>query len=210
MSEYEIGAMIRLHPAMFFEAYPPRHINNLYFDSSEMNNYFDSVHGFKDRHKIRIRWYGDLFGVIEKPHLEIKIKNGLVGKKESYLLNPFAFDENLKRDSIPDLLNKLEIPELLKLKLNSSEFALLNRYIRRYYESMDRKFRLTIDSEMTFYQLQAFNHNFLNKSIDHTNTIVELKYGSDEDLCAEQISNYFPFRMTKSSKYVDGIERLNF
>jgi hypothetical protein len=210
ISEYEIETMIKLHPAMFFEVYPQRHINNLYFDSFALKNYLDSVDGFKDRIKIRIRWYGDLFGIIERPRLEIKIKNGLVGKKESYLLNPFSFDENLKRNAILDVLKKSEIPEQLKLKLNSSEFALLNRYIRRYYESMDRRFRLTIDSEMTFYKLNAHHNNFLHKSYDQINTIVELKYGPDEDSYIERISNNFPFRMTKSSKYVDGIERLYF
>jgi hypothetical protein len=210
LSKYEVEAMIKLHPAMFFEAYPPRYINNLYFDSFALKNYFDSVDGFMDRAKIRIRWYGNLFGVIEEPRLERKLKKGLLGRKESYMLSPFLFDVGSKLDTILGVFGDSEIPAQLKLNLNSSEFSLLNRYRRRYYESADRRFRLTVDSEMTFYKLKAFNNNFLNKSLDHTNTIVELKYSPDEDPCAEQISNEFRFRMTKSSKYVDGIDRLYF
>jgi hypothetical protein len=210
MSEYEIETMIKLHPAMFFEVYSPRYINNLYFDSFALKNYFDSVEGFKDRVKIRIRWYGDLFGVIERPSLELKIKNGLVGRKASYMLNSFAFDKNLKLDTILDVFKKSKIPESLKLDLTILNFSLLNRYRRKYYESMDRGYRITIDSEIKFYHLRSHNNTFLHKSVDNISTIVELKYGLGDDQYVEQISNHFPFRMTKSSKYVDGIERLCF
>ncbi len=44
--------------------------------------------------------------------------------------------------------------------------------------------------------------------IDINNIILELKYNQDMDNGANYIVNCFPFRLTKSSKYVSGIESL--
>ena len=38
--------------------------------------------------------------------------------------------------------------------------------------------------------------------------ILELKYNYQDDDEAHIISSYFPFRMTKNSKYVSGVETL--
>ena len=67
LTKYEIESLIKLHPALFSEIYFPRFVNNLYFDSLNMKNYFDTIDGLGDRMKIRIRWYGSLFQDIEKP-----------------------------------------------------------------------------------------------------------------------------------------------
>ena len=39
-----------------------------------------------------------------------------------------------------------------------------------------------------------------------TKIILELKYAHDQDLNADKIINHFPFRITRSSKYVSGVE----
>jgi hypothetical protein len=173
-----------------------------------MKNYFDNVDGLRDRVKVRIRWYGHLFGFIDKPVLELKIKKGLVGRKESFPLVPFSVDENLQRNTIVDVFNRSEIPEILKLDLNWLEASLLNRYRRKYFQSADRKYRITIDSEMEFYQIRAYNNAFLHKSVDLKSMVVELKYTTENDQYVEQIANYFPVRISRSSKYVNGIERV--
>jgi hypothetical protein len=206
--EPEIDLMVKLHPASFSEIYHERFINNIYLDSFDMKNYFENVDGLKDRVKVRIRWYGHLFGFIDKPVLELKIKKGLVGRKESFPLVPFSVDENLQRNTIVDVFNRSEIPEILKLDLNWLEASLLNRYRRKYFQSADRKYRITIDSEMEFYQIRAYNNAFLHKSVDLKSMVVELKYTTENDQYVEQIANYFPVRISRSSKYVNGIERV--
>jgi hypothetical protein len=40
--------------------------------------------------------------------------------------------------------------------------------------------------------------------------VVELKYQIEDDPRAQRIAAAFPFRMTRSSKYVQGIERVYF
>lgn len=208
LTKYEIESIVRLNPAMFSEIYHPRFVNNLYFDSSNMKLYFDTVDGLKDRMKVRIRWYGDLFGIIEKPILELKIKNGLLGRKERFPLIPFSIGKGFQLDTIIDVFKRAEIPDVLKLDLISLEGSLLTRYRRQYFQSSNRKYRLTIDSETEFYQIRSRHNNFLHSSVDLVNTVVELKYDESEDQYVKRILNYFPFRLTKSSKYVNGIERI--
>lgn len=209
LTRYEIEALVKLHPAMFSEIYHPRFVNNLYFDSFSMKNYYSNVDGLLERVKVRIRWYGDLFGVIERPVLEVKVKNGSLGRKESFPLTPFSVDEDLQLDTILGTFEKSDMPQVLKLDLNSLEFSLLNRYRRKYFVSADRKYRITIDTEMVYCHIQSANNTFLHKLTDLMNTVVELKYGPGEDQYAEQVTNHFPFRMTKNSKYVNGIDRLS-
>ena len=81
LNHHVILQSIRMHPVGLRKIYPDRQINNIYFDTPDLNNYFDNIDGNMDRMKIRIRWYGDCFKYIDKPVLELKIKRGLLGKK---------------------------------------------------------------------------------------------------------------------------------
>jgi len=209
LTKYEIESLIRFHPAMFSAIYYPRFINNIYFDSINMKNYFDAVDGLWNRMKIRIRWYGDLFGDIEKPVLEIKIKNGLLNMKNSFQLKPFSISEFFDFDSIVDIIKISDIPENLKLEMISLKPTLLNRYKRKYVQSSDGDYRITVDTNMVYYDINSHNNLFLNKAVDYSNTVVELKYNYGKDDYAKHIVKYFPFRLTKSSKYVTGIEAIN-
>lgn len=208
LNRYEIETLIKLHPSMFREIYYQRYVNNLYFDSLDMTNYYANVDGVTDRSKVRIRWYGELFGDIARPTLEIKIRKGLIGTKESFPLPRFSMNDGFSGDLIHEVIGSSAIPKLLKMKLSTLRYTLLNRYNRRYYESADKHYRLTIDTEMEFYKLNFQNNSFLNRSVDSANTILELKYNYNKDKDADRITNYFPFRMTKSSKYVSGLEQL--
>ena len=208
LTKQEVEFLVKLHPAMFSEIYHQRFVNNLYFDSFDIRNYFDTADGTKDRIKTRIRWYGDLFGAIENPVLEFKIKDGLLGGKVSFSLIPFSIDKNFQYDTITSVVRDSDVPDDIKVELLALEPSLLNRYCRKYYQSADSDYRITIDSEMEFFRVNLRYNSFLHQLVDRVNTVCELKYDSDRDLDAERISNFFPFRMTKSSKYLNGIEAL--
>ena len=77
----QVATLIKGHPRMFYAPYPPRYVNNLYLDTPDMVNYFDNVDGAMQRRKVRVRWYGEPFGEINRPMLEVKVKEGLVGTK---------------------------------------------------------------------------------------------------------------------------------
>lgn len=205
----EAEAAVKLLPGMFSEIYCPRFVNNLYLDSFRFSSFFDNVDGVRDRRKIRVRWYGDFFTFIAKPVLEIKLKKGLLGKKESYALKPFLFDGAFHREILMVVLQSSEIPALLKMELNELEPSLANRYQRKYFQSADRKFRITIDSDMAYYHVNMLYNSFLNSSVDDAGIIIEIKYNAGDDTYIKSLLTHFPFRLTKSSKYVIGKDRVS-
>jgi len=211
LDKYEIELILKFHPAIFSEIYHQRFVNNIYFDTVNLSSYFDNAFGVSQRLKVRIRWYGDLFGFIEKPILELKIKSGFLGGKLRYPLDSFYFDNNYSLNAQQDIFAKSGLPDVLTEHLKSLRCTLLNRYSRKYFRSADHKFRATIDFDMEFYKIDPENNSFIEKIVDHNNTVLELKYsGSDkDDEMARFITNQFLFRMTKSSKYVSGIEKLD-
>jgi len=208
ISEKEVEMLVKLHPACFSELYPQRYINNLYFDTHAFNNLHDNLEGQNHRFKLRIRWYGDLTGLIEKPVMETKIKKSFVGTKVSHVLNSLLIDSNFDRQDIKKCIEDSDIPENVKQNVNAMNPVLFNRYRRKYYQSWDKKFRITVDNELMFYWAEnKFNlHLFPEHNSD--SIILELKYNYQDDDKAHIISSYFPFRMTKNSKYVSGVETL--
>ena len=208
LGRYEIESLIKLHPALFSEIYHQRSVNNIYFDNSVMQSFTDNVVGVRDRTKFRIRWYGKLWGNIEKPILEIKIKKGLCGRKKAFSLRPFVFDKGHSSDDFQTAVKDSQIPEFIKSEYKTLHPSLVNRYHRKYYQSQDGHYRITIDWGMEYYSIYRSPNYFLQCTRDPANTIVELKYNQDKDGAADRISNFFPFRMTKSSKYVTGIENI--
>jgi SPX domain protein involved in polyphosphate accumulation len=206
LSKYEVESIVKMNTAIFREIYYKRFVNNIYFDSFNYNNFRDNVEGATDRIKIRIRWYGDLFGHIKSPILEIKIKKGLLGKKISVPIKPF----DLTRDTnISGILTINNLNEIIGIDFESLIPSLINRYSRTYSQSADKKFRITIDSEQSFYLVNKENNLFLDHHIDNNTVILELKYNKDSEKKVNYISSEFPFRVTKSSKYVNGIQQLS-
>jgi len=202
----QLESILMLHPAMFREKFKKRKINNIYLDTPAMNSYFGNVYGNAARMKVRIRWYGNTFGPVERPVLELKIKNGLAGKKMSFELNQFTLDKNFNRDTLKSLLDHKDIPEWTKTELASYQPVLLNSYFRKYFVSDDKKIRITLDEGMTYYQASPQNNSFIRKHEDKDSLIIEMKYTLDNAFVASDISQHFPMRMTKSSKYVNGID----
>lgn len=204
----EIELMLKFHTACFKEVYHQRSVNNIYFDTLGFNNYYDNVEGDKERWKARIRWYGELFGEVRKPVLEFKIKKGLLGKKESFHMSEFFLDKDFSISTIDRMLDQSNLPADINDLLRSLRPTLLNRYKRKYFLSADKQFRVTVDTDLTYYRISACGNTFLNRSVDHSTVVVELKYRHEADRVAESISNLFPFMLTKSSKYLQGLERV--
>ena len=197
------------HSAMFFQPFPPRFINNIYFDSKEFGNYGDNVVGSMHRHKFRIRWYGEQFGYIEKPVLEIKIKKGLAGTKRHFKLAPFTLEPGFTMQIMDEVFDKSDIPKEIREMLRYQSPSLLNRYHRKYLLSADRKFRVTLDHKLQYTNINRYQNSFMHRVKNDRDVIIELKYDVENDEKANKISGSFPFRLNKNSKYVNGIDELD-
>lgn len=203
-----IEQFIKRNKALFREVFQIRQVNNIYFDTVAYNDYFDNVLGVSDRKKIRIRWYGDTFGEIKKPVLEIKIKKGIVGDKWSYKLKPFVLNNDFNNDIIQNNFkaSNLPLPILESVKMVSP--TLLNSYSRKYFLSADNRFRVTLDFKLLYHKIDKRFNNFNFAPTSDENKIIELKYGLLDDQTANAISTQFPFRLNKNSKYVNGVNTI--
>jgi len=207
--DYYLENLIKLHPMHFSEIFIKRSVNNIYLDTLDYKNFYDNIEGLAGRKKVRIRWYGNLFGKIENPTLEIKIKQGLIGIKKSYPLPAAIFDNNSFHRKVSTLLlEKKFLPEPLIQELKLYRPVLINCYMRKYFLSANRQYRITIDSQMKFFQPNDNNSCFDKTFSDPFHAILEIKYSRAYDDDANQITNFFPYRLNAISKYVRGVKEL--
>jgi len=191
---------------MFTEIYSERWINNIYFDTPAYDFCIDNQYGKSNRRKMRIRWYGDLYGKVDTPILEFKIKNGLSGTKKSYVLDNFEIGRNGELPNFKDLFRNADLPDEIEMLTSLIRPALINRYRRKYFLDYSKNFRLTLDSDMYYYDVQSDTANFKNEIFHRSKMVLELKYDLKHDPEASYYTSYFPYRMNKHSKYVNGIE----
>ena len=199
-----IECYVKKHPLIFSEIFYQRDIHNIYFDTSDFLCYRDNIRGNSNRFKIRVRWYGNSYGIVE-PTLEVKSKLGYLGRKQKVPCASFKFSKGTNLNNIPIPIDSINSSNI---KNNVFFPALFNSYKRSYYLSSDKKFRITIDSDMKFHKIDTFSNKFLNRTYDLTSTIIEIKYKSEYDKNIDAVTNYFPFRISKSSKYVKGISAI--
>lgn len=199
---------VRIHPAHFREIHHQRWINNIYFDSAPLQFLRDAVQGHSERLKVRIRWYGDLFGRVARPVLELKRKHALVGTKDNYPLPAFDFERAGMLPPLGAWFRDLPWPMELPGTLAGLRPALINRYSRRYFATPDGRFRLTIDRDIEYFSPAPGRLPARPHPRDGLITVVELKSAAQDELEADRITHRFPFLVTKNSKYVNGMMRV--
>ena len=206
----KIILLVKQHPEMFREIYNERTINNIYLDTHNKKSYYENEAGIAGRTKYRIRWYGKSQNKVKNPKLELKIKKGLVGSKVSYDIPSFELDKYFNYFNYLKIIRDKNLPNLIKEELKSLKPSLLNNYCRRYFLSNNKNFRITIDYNQNYSMIKIKDNLFLNKIADDNSVILEIKYNLDRDKDIERITNYFPFRMTKNSKYMNGVDKLSY
>ena len=206
MDHKGLELLVKTHPAMFTEIFWERQVNNIYFDTPALTYFFDNVVGKSQRRKVRIRWYGETNGLVEKPVLEFKVKSGMLGKKASFDLIPFNHNEIARLDFLEDIFRRSKIPDNILEELKGLKPSLLNRYRRRYYRSADHNYRFTIDYDLRYFDFSGVSIAMGIGKKDLHNTILELKYDQAHDDEAMEVTQHLPMRLSKSSKYVNGID----
>jgi len=192
--------------AFFRRIFHPRYINNIYLDTPELDAFFENVGGMSDRKKYRIRWYGNPKGKITGAIFEIKIKFAYRGTKKSFFLPDFILDENFSTKKCHELLRSADIPLEILDEVAGMEMKLLNRYSRTYFRDVTGNFRLTTDSEIQYFKIQDNFNQFVDSYTDKE-VVIEIKYDEEYNESAAGVINSMPFRLTRNSKYVDGIAK---
>jgi len=200
---------IRHNPALFSRIHHPRTVNNIYLDSSTLRHYFANLQGAEARTKVRIRWYDELLGNVARPVLEFKSKQGLLGRKASFPLKPFRLDGAFTGEFLRTALYESDLSGDVRHLLSDLEPTLVNSYNRKYYQSADRKYRVTLDSDLKFFRVRPGHNTWLCQAPRCDFQVIELKYDQAHADGSHVIADALPFRMTRMSKYVFGVESLD-
>ncbi len=199
LSLAEVRHLLHVHVASFSTLYPDRQINNIYFDSPDLLTYRLNTAGVGYRKKYRVRWYGDDPRQVSNPQFEIKIKKNELGEKQIFPVDSFSLTH---LQPLTQQINQLAKGGNLLLPV------LLNSYKRSYLISRDGRFRVTIDHHMHYHGLLRQAH-FLRYTLGDPAIILEMKYEAEDDESLHAITQNLPFRQSKHSKYVVGVELTN-
>ena len=203
---HSIEEIIKSNSALMRKIFYPRFVNNIYFDNPSFRFYFENIDGVCERMKMRIRWYGNLKDRIKKPVLELKQKHGLTGTKSFFRMPSFNLSDIYQPGFLSSLFQKTNLEMRKKNLILSLKPTLINRYQRKYFLSLDQKFRLTIDDHLEYFPVSSPEQLSSGGLKDSLNMIMELKYSPIYQLESANITQEFPFRVIKNSKYVRGVQ----
>ncbi len=192
-------------PGHFKRLYPSRRINNIYFDTDELHDYMSTINGEKDRHKVRLRWYGET-DAANTAQLEIKIKSDQANTKR---LAHVPGNNSTPISQWLQLVKQApDVPIDMRSALSVRHPTLINSYYRHYFGSSDRLFRLTVDERVSYQAISQNGHPRGKPIVDESRSIIEVKYDIADHLGLNRITEHLHLRMSRNSKYCNGINTL--
>lgn len=193
------------HWAAFRQAYPPRRVNNVYFDTFEHDFLLDHVDGVFDRSKVRFRWYGEGWRA-PQGQLEVKRKQGRLSFKTVFLVEQVLDLRELSWDALLTHLRR-QLPPQGERLLAGLVPRLVSHYRREYYVNAEGDIRLTLDYDLRAYeQVSPFTLNlrFPQPLLDEM--VVEFKAPLRAHRRLADVLAAFPLRCVDNSKYLRGLE----
>jgi hypothetical protein len=205
---HRLLSWIRLAQARFREPFPPRQVNNVYFDTFDHFAYAENLSGASARSKVRFRWYGEVDRP-EKGTLEVKRRRTGVGWKLSFPVGPISLAGVPWRRIRKELRDQLTPEAHLWLDANPQP-VLINRYQRRYFLSGDGRVRLTVDWDQRVYDQQfSATPNMKHLANLPDTLVVELKFDRADRMLANRYVQGIPLRLSRNSKYVIGVQAIS-
>ncbi|MBL6932444.1 MAG: polyphosphate polymerase domain-containing protein [Rhodospirillales bacterium] len=202
-----IISQLNMHPVLFKKAYPERRVNNVYFDTENLEAYADNLSGISRRIKVRYRWYG-IDNVAQNGALEIKSRRNQLGWK---MQHPIPGIKLLHGDGWRNAITALkkELPGEGKIWLDQfTRAVLINRYRRQYFISPDGNFRVTVDDDIrTYNQWLSGKINLRCRAEPMPDgVIVEVKFDQSQREKVSGILDTLSLRRSRHSKYMTGAE----
>jgi hypothetical protein len=186
-------------------AFPARIVNSIYFDDPGYSSVRDNLAGIMEREKVRLRWY-QLDGDSQKifpPSLEIKLRNGRLGRKNKLVIS--GLEDNLLNLEYKDLF-PLVSSKLGSVKYFDSHYSptLHVRYLREYFEDF-RGVRITFDRQISF--MNPLPHSLVAQNIPafYSPTIMEVKFPLEHKIYVTSLLRMYNKSAVRHSKYLVGL-----
>lgn len=201
-----INRYIKSNKLLFRKQFNERTVYTIYFDNNNLDLYYQNINGCNNRKKIRIRWYSSKSNFFI-PILEIKTKKGNLGKKIKIPLKKLNKNSNSNLQDIFNAILKDKYDKKITNILYNFKPNLFVSYNRDYHLSRSVDCRLTIDKNIKFHSIKGGKINNLYRP--YNKTLIEIKYPQTLESYFLDGINEIPFRITKHSKYVEGINMVN-
>jgi hypothetical protein len=198
-------AWLRLHRAGFRRAFPPRWVNNLYFDSYDYSAFSENLVGGSERAKVRYRWYGDSL-TPDSGALEVKVKRNVFGWKLRYAISRSPYRPGVTLNAVVRALRD-GLPTEGRLWLEANPMpVLINRYLRRYLVSSDESVRVTVDTDQSVRDQRLRSQPNVSRHSRPADTlVVEFKFAPHQFDVASAWLQGIPIRVSRHSKYIQGV-----
>jgi len=208
-TEYQrLLSWLNKHPAGFSSSFPPRLVNNVYFDTHSYSAFTENLMGVSARTKVRYRWYGSSIEP-DTGVLEVKRKRNYFGWKLHYEVpaRPYTQGSNWR-----DIRNNLRahLSQEGKIWFDANPFPILiNRYHRLYLLSADKRIRATVDTKQAVYDQRFKPHpNFSHRANLPDSLVVEFKFNREHRDFASSVLQGMPLRVSRHSKYINGVRAI--
>ena len=201
-------ALLRCHRCALSRLYPPRWVNNVYFDSHDLSRLNQNYAGVNDRTKLRYRWYGENLAGLEG-HLEFKLKHGRLGWKRNFPVRAEVDLYALNWTTFLDVVRASLPEDVLVAARHLDQPVLINRYHRRYFATPDKVVRVTVDTQQQYWNQWATARPNLAFATQPPGTlVVEVKAHRSATDQVRRVLEGLPLHVSKNSKYVEGCEHL--
>jgi hypothetical protein len=196
---------IRMHPVAFRRPFPPRYVNNVYFDTHDLSSFWQV--GGAERSKLRLRWYGEV-PRSERSVLEVKRRRNRLGWKLRFEAGPLDLEASSWRELMHDLRRRLPPEGALWLDLHPRP-VLVNRYERHYFATPDERVRITVDRRQAVYEQRFRSRPNLGSRANMPDTlVVEVKFHRRDGQLGGCVIQGIPVRVSRNSKYAIGVQSM--
>lgn len=193
-------------PLALRRQYPARPLNSVYFDTDHLDTYWANLAGASEREKVRLRWYGDRLPA-GPVRFEVKRKAGVYGWKLTQEVP--GLDLRRPWSEVVHRLERALRPDLAIWLRTHPRPILFNRYQREYYASFDGRIRVTLDSDNAVYDQAGPRPNLTRRTPGGGTAVLEGKAAwRDRDLL-ELVLQHFPYRVSRNSKYLNGVDAIH-
>ena len=200
---------IHQHHSCLRTEYPDRQVNNIYFDSFSYHSFCENIIGSSSKSKVRLRWYGASKNPVNSS-LEIKCKRNQLNWKLIYKIQGEMGAEGWNwRRIYSEIRGQLPLDAKKWLEM-SPQPVLINRYVRKYFLSRDKKVRVTLDRDLVVYdQSRKPFPNYSLKSNLPKGLVLEVKFPRELRDYVVHAFGDIPLRGSRFSKYVSGFLSIN-
>jgi hypothetical protein len=183
-------------------------VNSLYFDDAGLGAYRENLDGVGTRMKVRLRWYGqkDDEG---RFHFEIKKRTGLTMGKDRLAVHSRVPLSSLTFQNILNALCAILPVKQREALIRRPDPILISEYKREYFREHYSPVRITLDFDVTYFDQSGKRRPGKRFGVRVPEwVIVEGKAPVGEELRLRRLLFPLQPRITRSSKYVMGCQRL--